>query len=173
VWKPELWLALVRVATGALVLRLAWAAFTLATVGRAVPIPYPVVSPEFLAAHASRLGEVAVQTPVAWHRDVVKGTLLPRAPLVARAQAWAEAAVGVSLIVGFLTGLAALVGLALTLHADLVAVLTRTGPDPVEWYLPVAMLALLGSRAGRAWGLDAVLRRRLKGLLRFLLAPWT
>ena len=169
-WKPELWLALVRVATGAVVLAVAWSKFTVAWMGRAAPIPYPAVSPEFLAAQAGRLAELATATPLAWHRQLVRDTLLPHATVVGTGQAWAELAVGGSLVLGLFAGLGALVGLVLTLHVGFAAVVTGAGIQPAHWFLPAAMLAFLGSRAGRAWGLDAILRRRTAGVLRYLLA---
>jgi uncharacterized membrane protein YphA (DoxX/SURF4 family) len=173
VWKPELWLVLIRVVTGAVVVAIAWGKFTLASIGRAVPIPYPSVSQEFLTAQAGRLAELAIATPFVGHRRLVRDTFLPHASLVGTCQAWAELAVGASLVLGLLTGLGALVGLVVTLHVGFAAFVTGSGLQPAHWLLSTAMLAFLGSRAGRAWGVDAILRRRAGGLLRYLLAPLT
>jgi thiosulfate dehydrogenase [quinone] large subunit len=157
VWRPDLWLALLRVAVGALLLRQAWTHFALAWVG---VVPFPGVSPRFLAAHGRHLAEVAAATPYPWHRDLLRDVLLPHATLAGTLQAWAELLVGIGLVLGFLAGLAALVGLVLAADTLLAASVAAPGPEPLHWLLAIAMLAFLGSRAGRAWGLDAWLLRR-------------
>lgn len=171
-WKPELWLALIRVVTGAIVLRIAWGKFTLSSIGHAVPIPYPTVSPDFIAANSAQLTSLATATPVGWHRSVLETYFLPRSLLVGAVHAWADLAVGLCLLLGLLTGLAALVGLVVALHVSVTAFVVGAA-EPLHWFLPAAMLAFAGSRAGRAWGLDAVLRRRASGALRYLLALLT
>lgn len=167
-WRPELWLALLRVVVGALVLRAARPKFGI--VWAANVVPYPVVSPEYLTQHAQRLGELAAGTPFAWHRDFLRNTVLPHATLAGTLQAWGEVAVGVGLILGLFAGLAALVGLLLAINTALAARVAGTGPTAFHVLMIAAMLAFLGSRAGRAWGLDAAIRRRASRGVQILLA---
>ncbi len=167
-WRPDLWLALLRVAVGALVLRQAWAHFALEWVG---VVPVPAVSPRFLAAHSRQLTQLAAATPYPWHRDLLRDVLVPHATLTGTLQAWAELLVGAGLVLGLLAGLAALVGLILAANTLLVASVIAPGPEPLHWLLAAAMLAFLGSRAGRAWGLDALLLRRASRPSRIVLGP--
>lgn len=170
-WRPELWLALLRVVVGALVLRAAWPKFTVLWWAGAVP--YPVVSAASLTQQTRRLSELAAGTPFAWHRDFLRDTVLPHATLASTLQAWAEVAIGVGLILGLLTGLAALVGLLLAANTALAAHVAGTGPGPMHALLIAAMVAFLGSRAGRAWGLDAAIHRRASRGARVLLSLLT
>lgn len=170
-WRPELWLALLRVVVGTLVLRAAGPKF--AILWWANVLPYPVVSSPYLTQHARRLGELAAGTPFPWHRDFLRDTVLPHATLAGTLQAWGEVGVGVGLILGLLTGLTALAGLLLALNTALAAHVTGTGPRPVDALLIAAMVACLGSRAGRAYGLDAAIHRRASRGVRLLLSLLT
>lgn len=168
-WRPELWLALLRVVVGAMVLRAAWPKFTL--VWAANVVPYPIVSPRFLTLHARRLQELAATTPFPWHRDLLEERVLPHATLAGTLEAWGEVAVGVGLVLGLLVGLAALVGLVLAVNTAFTAHVAGGGLQPVHALVVAAMLAFLGSRAGRAWGLDAVIHRQASpGVVRAVLS---
>lgn len=170
-WRADLWLALIRVVVGVVVLRNAWPKFAPGWLGGLVP--YLAVSGPYLSDYQRRLALHSAGTPIGWHRDFLQHTVLPHAATAATLHAWAELFVGVGLVLGLLTGLAALIGLGLTLNVSLGTYVPGAGPPAVHWLLPVAMLAFLGSRAGRAWGFDAVIRRKAGKALRILLAPLT
>src|SRR5262249_20354762 len=111
------WIALLRVVVGVWFLKAVWTKVTIAHALGA--IPYPAVSPRFLGFHPKRVAEVAAGTHVPWYREFLEGTVLPNAQLWATLQTFGEIAVGVGLLLGFLTGLAALVGLVLTVNYGL------------------------------------------------------
>lgn len=169
--RADLWLALVRIVVGAVALATARAKFEVGWIGQAVP--FPAVTPLFLAEEQGRLAELAARTPYAWHRDLLQHTVLPHGALAATLEAWAELFVGIGLVLGLLAGLAALLGLGLAGHSALAAHVAGTGPHALHWITLVAMLAFFGARAGRSLGLDGLIRRRVSGVGRAFLALLT
>src|SRR5438874_1172694 len=114
---PQSWIALLRVVVGLWFLKAVW---TKLVVGHLWGIvPYPAVSPRFLAFHPKRVAEFAAGNPVGWYKAFLEQTVLPQASLFATLQALGEVAVGVGLILGLLTGLTALVGLFLAVNYGL------------------------------------------------------
>ena len=61
---------------------------------------------------------------------------------------------GIGLILGLLTGLSALVGLALCLNYGLATQWMSFGQQGFHVLLVTSMLIFLFARAGRAWGID-------------------
>lgn len=158
---PTAGLALLRVVVGAWFLKAVWTKITVAYAWGVVP--YPVASPRFLAFHPKRVAEFAAGNPLGWYRDFLEGVVLPHAPLFATLQAYGEVVVGVGLVLGLFTGLAALVGLVLALNFGLATQWMSFGQQGFHLLLVTAMVVFLLTRAGRAWGLDAVLVRRAGG----------
>jgi uncharacterized membrane protein YphA (DoxX/SURF4 family) len=138
-----------------------WTKFTLAYLWEA--IPYPAVSPRFLAFHPKRIAEFAAGNPLGWYKDFLEGTVLPNSPVFATLQTFGEAAVGFGLILGLLTGLTALVGLFLSVNYGLASQWMSFGQQGFHVLLVTSMLVFLGVRAGRRWGIDAWLLRRRGG----------
>jgi uncharacterized membrane protein YphA (DoxX/SURF4 family) len=111
--------------------------------------------PEWMA------GFVTTQVPqsVGLYRPILTGVILPHANLFAPLVAVAEIVVGVALILGGGTRLAAGIGLVLTLNywmmkgAPLVAVSN-------DFTFVLSLLVLIATAAGRTLGLDMVLARR-------------
>ena len=166
---PEAWLALLRVVVGAWFLKAVWTKLTLAFLGGV--IPYPAVAPRFLAFHPKRVAEFASDNPVSWYKGFLEGTVLPHARGFATLQTYGEVAVGVGLVLGFLTGLAALIGLILVANYALATQWMSFGQQGFHLLLVTSMLIFLGSRAGRSWGFDRALLRAAPNsrLLRFLI----
>ena len=166
--NSDRWLVLLRVVVGAWFLKAVWTKLTLAFV--AGVIPYPAVSPRFLGFHPRRVAEFAAGNPIGWYKEFIEGTVLPNAKLFATLQAYGEVCVGIGLVLGFLTGLSALVGLFLALNFGLATQWMSFGQQGFHLLLTTSMVILLGSRAGRTWGLDRLLlSAALKSrLLRFL-----
>jgi thiosulfate dehydrogenase [quinone] large subunit len=158
---PGAWIALLRVVVGAWFLKAVWTKLTLAMLGGVVP--YPAVSPRFVAFQPKRVAEFAAGNPVGWYKDFLEHTVLPHAATFATLQAYGEVAVGLGLILGFLTGLTALVGLFLSLNFGLSSQWMSFGQQGFHVLLVTSMLIFLGTRAGRAWGIDALLLRRSTG----------
>src|SRR5437867_11383656 len=93
-------LALLRVVVGVWFLKAVWTKVTFGAVAGVVP--YPMVSPRFIAFHPRRVAEFAAGNPIAWYRHFLGTTVLPHAPLVATAQPFGAIAVGLGLV--FSTG---------------------------------------------------------------------
>src|SRR5437879_7544802 len=106
---PEAWLALLRVVVGAWFLKAVWTKLVLEFLWGVVP--YPVVSERFLAFHPKRVAEFAAGNPVGWYKDFLETTVMPQSRLFATLQAYGEAAGGLGLGLGRVTGLTALAGL--------------------------------------------------------------
>ncbi|PYN23831.1 MAG: hypothetical protein DMD76_16150, partial [Candidatus Rokuibacteriota bacterium] len=89
-------LALLRVVVGVWFLKAVWTKVTFGVVAGVVP--YPMVSPRFIAFHPRRVAEFAAGNPIAWYRDFLETTVLPHAPLFATLQTFGEIAVGLGLV---------------------------------------------------------------------------
>src|SRR5437660_6635028 len=164
----ERWLVVLRVVVGVWFVKAVWTKFTLAFLWDV--IPYPAVSPRFLAFQPKRIAEFAAGNPVGWYKDFLEGTVLPNSRVFATLQTYGEAAVGLGLILGLLTGLGALVGLFLSLNYGLASQWMSFGQQGFHVLLVTSMIVFLFTRAGRTWGIDAwLLRRRPGGLLRLLI----
>ena len=163
---PGYWLALLRIVVGAWFVKAVWTKVTLAHLG---VVPYPVPSSRFLAFHPKRVmefaagnpraPELAAGNPIGWYREFLEGTVVPHAQLFAALQAIGEVVVGIGLVLGLLTGLAALIGLVLTVNYGLATAWMSFGQYGFHILLITSMVIFLGARAGRVLGLDAWLVR--------------
>ena len=155
--RPTLWIVLLRVVVGAWFLKAAWTKITVDWLGGL--IPYPAVSPRFIGFHPKRVAEFAAGNPIAWYKGFLEQTVLPSSKVWATLQAVGEVAVGLGLILGLLVGLAALVGLFLSLNFALATQWMSFGQQGFHLLLITSMLVFLGARAGRVWGVDWLLLR--------------
>jgi thiosulfate dehydrogenase [quinone] large subunit len=165
--RPEFWIALLRVVVGAWFIKAVWTKLTVEFLWGVVP--YPAVVPRFVAFHPKRVAEFAAGNPVGWYKDFLEHSVLLHSATYATLQAYGEAAVGVGLVLGFFTGLAALVGLFLSLNYGLASQWMSFGQQGFHLLLITSMIIFLGARAGRAWGLDARLFGRGEGGTRSIL----
>jgi uncharacterized membrane protein YphA (DoxX/SURF4 family) len=161
-------IALLRVIVGAWFVKAVWTKLTLAFLWDV--IPYPTVTPRFLAFHPKRVAEFAAGNPIEWYKQFLEGTVLPNSRAFATLQTFGEAAVGLGLILGLLTGLTALVGLFLSLNYGLATQWMSFGQQGFHVLLVTSMIIFLFARAGRAWGLDrAILARSGRRWLRLVM----
>jgi thiosulfate dehydrogenase [quinone] large subunit len=149
---PQTWIAVLRIVVGAWFLKAVWTKLVIESLWDAVP--YPAVSPRFLGFHPKRIAEFAAGNPVGWYKDFLEGTVTANSRVFATLQAYGEVAVGVGLVLGLLTGLAALVGLVLCLNYGLASQWMSFGQQGFHLLLVTSMIVFLGARAGRAWGVD-------------------
>jgi uncharacterized membrane protein YphA (DoxX/SURF4 family) len=156
---PQIWLAVLRIVVGAWFLKAVWTKLTVAFAWGVVP--YLAVSPRFLGFQPKRVAEFANGNPVDWYRQFLEGTVLPHAQLFANLQAYGEATVGLALILGFCIGLTALIGLLLTLNYGLATQWMSFGQQGFHVLLITSMIIFLGARAGRVWGLDGLILRKV------------
>ena len=158
---PQTCIVLLRVVVGAWFLKAVSTKLMLAYA--AGVIPYPAVSPRFLAFHPKRVAEFAADNPVGWYKDFLKDTVLPHATLFATLQTYGEVVVGVGLVLGLLTGLTAAIGLVLALNYGLATQWMSFGQQGFHVLLITSMLIFVMTGAGRLWGLDQLLASRAKG----------
>jgi len=159
---PQTCIAVLRLVVGAWFIKAVWTKLTLAYVGGV--LPYPAVSPRFLAFHPKRVAEFAADNPVDWYKAFLQNTVLPHASLFATLQTYGEVVVGLGLILGLFTRLTAVVGLVLSLNYGLATQWMTFGQQGFHLLLITSMVIFLVAGAGRAWGLDAVLLPRLRAL---------
>jgi thiosulfate dehydrogenase [quinone] large subunit len=157
---PQTGIALLRIVVGAWFLKAVWTKLTLAWVGGVLPLP--IVSPRFLAFHPKRVAEFAADNPVEWYKTFLQHTVLPNAKVFATLQAYGEVVVGLALVLGLFTGLAAIIGLALSLNYGLATQWMSFGQQGFHVLLITSMLIFLMTGAGRLWGLDQLLAARAK-----------
>jgi len=158
---PQVWIVVLRVVVGFWFAKAVWTKLDLAWLFGA--IPYPAVSPRFVAFHPKRVAEFAAGNPVEWYKQFLETTVLPNAAIFAKLQAYGEAVVGIGLLLGLVTGITALVGLFLTLNFGLATQWMSFGQQGFHVLLATSMIMFLGARAGRLWGLDAWFLRRSRG----------
>ena len=157
---PQTSIAVLRIVVGAWFIKAVWTKLTIGYVAGVVP--YPAVSPRFLGFHPKRVAEFAANNPVGWYKDFLEGTVLPHASLFATLQTYGEVAVGLGLLSGFLTSLAALIGLVLSLNYGLATQWMTFGQQGFHLLLITSMIIFLVNGAGRFWGADHLLLPRLK-----------
>jgi len=157
---PRTGIALLRIVVGAWFLKAVWTKLTLAHVAGVVP--YPAVSPRFLGFHPKRVAEFAADNPIGWYKEFLQDTVLPHAKLFATLQAYGEVAVGIGLVLGLFTGLAALIGLVLAVNFGLATQWMSFGQQGFHLLLITSMVIFLMTGAGRLWGLDQLLLTRAK-----------
>jgi uncharacterized membrane protein YphA (DoxX/SURF4 family) len=95
-----------------------------------------------------------------FYREFLQQVVLPNAHLFAALVTWGELLVGVLLIFGLLTRLAAGVALLLTLNYMLAKGAWPWAPSSNDAAFAAISLALMIGAAGRTFGLDAILARR-------------
>src|SRR5215467_16397662 len=155
---PDRAVALLRVVVGAWFVKAVWTKVGVA----AGAIPYPAVSPRFLAFQPKRVAEFAAGNPVAWYKDFLENSVIPHANAWAMLQAYGEAAVGVGLVLGLLTGLCGFVGLFLAVNYGLATQWMSFGQQGFHVLLTTSMIIFVTARAGRAWGIDALILSRTR-----------
>src|SRR5262249_20770628 len=156
---PHIWLAVLRIVVCAWFLKAVWTKLTVEFAWGVVP--YLAVSPRFLGFQPKRVAEFANGNPVDWYKQFLEGTVLPHAQLFAHLQSYGEVAVGLALLLCLCIGLMSLFGLFLTLNYGLATQWMSFGQQGFHVLLVTSMIMFLGARAGRVWGLDGLILRRV------------
>ncbi len=94
-----------------------------------------------------------------WYGPFITHVVLPRTDVIAPALGWVHLIVGIALIAGIWTRLTALIAGVLLLSYAAAAGNALYGAADPSAYLALLVAVWLG-RAGRTWGVDAVLARR-------------
>ena len=150
-------LAVIRVVVGAWFLKAAVFKFTIDYLWL---IPYPTVTQRFINFLPKRLGEFAAENPVLWYQRFLMDTAIPHAHLVAFLESFGEVCVGLGLTLGLLTSASSLVGLLMSINFFLATQWMSFSQQGFHFVLAGCMLGLLIGRAGRFWGIDALILKR-------------
>ena len=161
--QPHRWLALLRIVVGLYFVKSLITKMSFVLIGGFVPLP--VVSERWLTVMPKLVARQASENPIGFYKQFLEGTVLPNSNLFAQLTAWGETVVGLGLTLGFLTGVASLVGLILVLNYGLATQWMSPGQQGFHLVLLFLMLAFFLARAGRTWGLDRWIARRRPGSL--------
>jgi uncharacterized membrane protein YphA (DoxX/SURF4 family) len=150
-------LAIIRVVVGGWFLK---AAVTKVTLDYLWWLPYPTVTQRFIDFLPKRLAEFASGNPIPWYQQFLTETAIPHATLFAFLEVFGEVGVGLGLTLGVLTSFSALVGLLMSINFYLATHWMSFSQQGFHLVLAGCMLAFLIGRAGRSWGLDALILKR-------------
>lgn len=159
--SPERWLAVLRIAVGLwfaksivtkLSITLAWGV-----------LPVPTASDRWIHVMPLLVAKYAEGNPVGFFRDFLEHTVVPHGYLFAQLTAFGEAAVGLGLVSGCLTALAAGLGLVLVLNYGLAVQWQSSAQQGFHYLLITTLVVVLATRAGRTWGLDGWARAQRPG----------
>ena len=152
---PDRWLAVVRILVGLYFAKAVYTKLGIVMVGGLLPLPG--ASQRWIHTMPSIVTKQASDNPVLFYKQFLENTVLTHPELFAHLTALGEAIAGIGLTLGLLTGVASLVGLVLVTNYGLATQWMSPGQQGFHLVLFSLMIAFFCARAGRAWGLDAVL----------------
>jgi thiosulfate dehydrogenase (quinone) large subunit len=159
--SPERWLAVLRIAVGAWFAKAIFTKLGIALLGGFLPVP--VVSARWMHTMPILLAKYAEGNPIGFFRDFLEQTVLTHSDVFAVLTALGEVAVGLGLVFGGLTVLAAAIGLLLVANYGLAVQWQGSAQQGFHYMLVTALVVILAARAGRTWGLDGWVRMRHPG----------
>ncbi len=154
--RPAEWLAFLRIVVGLYFVKALWQKLEL--VGGVIPIP--AASQRWIETMPKIVTRQAAENPVLWYKQFLEGTVLQNPELFAHLTALGEVAVGLGLTLGLLNGLSSGLGLVMALAYGLATQWMSPGQRGFHLVLVALMLAFLGARAGRRWGIDGVIAKQ-------------
>ena len=158
---PERWLAVLRIVVGLWFLKgvvtklsvtLAWGV-----------LPVPTASERWIHTLPILARKYAAGNPIGVVKSFLEHTVIPHPQLFAQLTAFGEAAVGLGLVFGCLTSLAAAIGLVLVVNYGLAVQWQGSAQQGFHYMLITTMVVILGARAGRVWGVDGWVRAHRPG----------
>jgi len=159
--RPSEWLAVLRILVGLYFVKSLVTKMTVVLAGGVLPVP--TVSERWLGVMPKIVAKQASENPIAFYKDFLEHTVLTHAGLFAHLTAWGETVAGLGLTLGFCTGLAAIVALVLVTNYGLATQWMSSGQQGFHLVLFALMVAFFYARAGRRWGLDALIVARRPG----------
>lgn len=156
--SPERWLAVLRIAIGIWFVKALFTKLSVTLLWGFLPMP--TASDRWIRVMPTILGKYAEGNPLGFFRTFLEQTVLPHSRLFAQLTAFGEAAVGLGLVLGALTTLAAGVGLVLVLNYFLAVQWQGAAQQGFHYVLAVTLIVILATGAGQWWGVDGWLRAR-------------
>ncbi len=159
--SPERWLAVLRIAVGV------WFAkgiFTKLSVTLAWGfLPVPTASDRWLHVMPILVTKYAEGNPIGFFKEFLLSTVVPNSHVYAQLTAFGEAAVGLGLVFGGCTTLAAAIGLVLVVNYGLAVQWQGSAQQGFHYMLITTLVVILATRAGRVWGVDGWVRAHRPG----------
>jgi uncharacterized membrane protein YphA (DoxX/SURF4 family) len=151
---PDRWLAFLRIVVG---LYFAKAVITKLGFVMVGGVPIPGASERWVNVMPKIVAKQAADNPILFYKNFLEHTVLTHPETFAQLTAWGETITGVGLTLGLLTGVASVTGLVLAVNYGLATQWMSQGQQGFHILLVASMIAFFFARAGRTWGLDAVL----------------
>jgi thiosulfate dehydrogenase (quinone) large subunit len=120
----------------------------------------PKLHDEFTPGLTAFIQGKAMEQSHLFYREFLQGVVLPNAQLFARLVTWGELLIGILLLLGLMTRLAAAVALLLTANYMLAKGAWPWTPSSNDAAFVIISLAIMIGAAGRTFGLDSMLARR-------------
>jgi len=159
--SPERYLAVLRIAVG---LWFAKSIITKLSVTLAWGfLPVPTASDRWLHIMPILVTKYAEGNPIGLFKAFLLNTVIPNSAVYAQLTAFGEAAVGLGLLFGCCTMLAAAIGLVLVVNYGLAVQWQGSAQQGFHYMLIATLVAILGARAGRTWGVDGWVRAHRPG----------
>ena len=159
--SPDRWLAGLRIAVG---LWFAKSIFTKLSVALAWGfLPVPTASDRWLHVMPILVTKYAEGNPIGFFKEFLLNHVVPNSSTYAQLTAFGEVAVGLGLVFGCLTSLAAAIGLVLVVNYGLAVQWQGSAQQGFHYMLIITLVVLLGARAGRMWGVDGWVRAQRPG----------
>ncbi|HEU5169207.1 MAG TPA: TQO small subunit DoxD [Gemmatimonadales bacterium] len=155
---PEEWIVFLRVVVGLYFVKALWTKLSFALVGGFVPVL--VTQERWIDTMPKIVARQASENPILWYKGFLENTVLTHPALFAHLTAWGETAVGLGLVLGLLNGLAAATGMLMVAGYGLATQWMSPGQRGFHIVLFAVMVVFFFARAGRRWGLDAVIATR-------------
>ena len=156
--SPERWLAVLRIAIGVWFAKAFLTKLSVTLLWGFLPVP--TASERWMHVMPVLVDKYAEGNPIGWVKDFLQQTVLHHPRVFAQLTALGEAAVGLGLVLGFLTSLAAVVGLFLVLNYFLAVQWQGSAQQGFHYVLAVTLIVILATRAGQWFGVDGWLRAR-------------
>jgi thiosulfate dehydrogenase (quinone) large subunit len=160
-FHPARWIAVLRIAIGLYFVKSLWTKLDLVFVGGIVP--YVHVERRWLEVMPEIVARQAAGNPLPWYKAFLEQSVLTHSEMFASLTAWGEALVGISLVLGLLSGLGALGGFLLSANYGLASQHLSPASFGFHYVLVIVMAVLFLARAGRVCGLDAWIVYRWPG----------
>src|SRR6266508_749091 len=147
--SPDRWLAVLRIAVA---LWFAKAMFTKLSVTLAWGfLPVPTASDRWLHVMPILVTKYAEGNPIGFFKEFLLTHVVPNSSTYAQLTAFGEAAVGLGLVFGCLTSLAAAIGLVLVVNYGLAVQWQGSAQQGFHYLLITTLVVMLATRAGRVW----------------------
>lgn len=155
---PDRWIAVLRIAIGLYFVKALWTKLDIVLLGGLVP--FVQVEQRWLDVMPEIVARQAAGNPLSWYKAFLEQTVLTHSVMFADLTACGEALVGISLVLGLMSGLGALGALLLSANYGLASQHLSPASFGFHYVLVVVTALLFLSRSGRAIGLDAWIARR-------------